>query len=433
MPRCHKPDDGARRDVRHKTRHRGITYRERADGERTYFVYAEGRQVAIKGGEREALAVQARFRSRLARGERVSNGNVPFEVVAEEWFAQKTKLRARTRVGYRAALDNHLLPFFGGRKIGRITYEDVAEFIVTMEKKRPITKRNPDARLHGWTIQGALTPLGGIMRYAVRKGHIAANPVELLEKEERPQKVERDTRILDRGEIEKLVASADEKYRPIIFTAVFTGLRLGELLGLRWRDVDLTGGVLRVRRQVTPTGEVVEKTKTAAGRREVWLADDVARTLAEVWAASDYSGDDDCVFASLTGTPLQGRNVLRRGLDPAAEKAGVTGEPKLRFHDLRHTYASMLIDSGCTPADVCAQMGHANPSITLERYTHLFSKADARARVVAAIAPNVASLWQVEGGNGRKNRVEEPAGNGSAKPKAEHAGINGNGRVVFPS
>lgn len=166
---------------------------------------------------------------------------------------------------------------------------------------------------------------------------------------------------------------------------------------------------------MTPKGEVVEQTKTDAGRREVWLADVVAKRLAEIWAATDRSGDDDYVFATANGTALG--NVLRRGLNPAAKKAGITAEPKLRFHDLRHTYASMLIDRGCTPADVCSQMGHANPSITLGRYTHLFNRTDARARVVAAVTPNVATSWQVEIGNGRKNGASHAATNGSAKPK----------------
>jgi integrase len=310
-------------------------------------------------------------------------------------------------------------------KIGRIRAETVAEFVAAMEQKRPRGRKDPRARLKGWTVQGALTPLSGIFKYAVRRGYVGFNPVQQLERDELPKKNEREKRIIGPGEIKALLAASPEqswrlaaaanRYRPILFTAVYTGLRFGELLGLRWGDLDFTKGVLRVRRQVTQKGEAVDYTKTEAGRREVDLAPEVASALAKLWASSRYS-DDDYVFASTTGTPLNYRNVERRGLDVAAATAGIRGEPKLRFHDLRHTYASMLIDGGATPEDVCAQMGHANPSITMRTYTHQFNARRARDRVLAAISPNVASLWQVEVGTNGNGIVEALDGNGLSEP-----------------
>jgi integrase len=418
------------RDARRKTRYRGISYRERADGTRTYYVYAGGRHVAVQGGEAEAKAKQAELRTRVARGETVATGNVMFEHAAEEWLASKTRLRARTRAGYRAALDNHLLPYFGGMKMGRIRAETVAEFIRDMERKRPQGRKRDD-RLSGWTIQGVLVPLSGIVRFSIRRGYMGFDPLAQLEREERPTKPRREMRVLAPDEIRALIVAASTRYRPLLLVAVSTGLRLGELLGLRWGDVDLTSKTIRVRRQVTPTG-TIEEPKTAASAREVMIVPEVERALADVWGNTPHSRDDDPVFASSVGTPLSQRNVTRRGLQAAVKAAGLRA-PTPRFHDLRHTYASMLIDRGCTPEDVCAQMGHTNPSVTLSIYTHQFDKARSRERILAAITPTVASLWQVEVGNGEELGEDDSSGIGSNRPFDVEAGSRRNRGDDFPS
>jgi integrase len=179
----------------------------------------------------------------------------------------------------------------------------------------------------------------------------------------------RTKRILEENEIQKLIETAPTKYASIIRTAVFTGLRLGELLGLKWSDVDFARGVISVRRQLTQQGDLTEP-KTASGRREVVMFPDLGRFLREHRLASAFSADDHFVFTTREGTPhLQG-NVTKRGLAKAATAAGLnqSGEPTLRMHDLRHCFASMLIREGADVVFVSRQLGHANPAITL-RYT----------------------------------------------------------------
>jgi integrase len=179
----------------------------------------------------------------------------------------------------------------------------------------------------------------------------------------------RTKRILEENEIQKLIETAPTKYASIIRTAVFTGLRLGELLGLKWSDVDFARGVISVRRQLTQQGDLTEP-KTASGKREVVMFPDLGRFLREHRLASAFSADDHFVFTTREGTPhLQG-NVTKRGLAKAATAAGLnqSGEPALRMHDLRHCFASMLIREGADVVFVSRQLGHANPAITL-RYT----------------------------------------------------------------
>jgi integrase len=226
--------------------------------------------------------------------------------------------------------------------------------------------------LKPWSIRGqALTPLSGIFRFAVRKGWRSDNPIRNLEADEKPAIESRQKRILEEKEIRQLIEQTPAKYRPVIRTAVFTGLRLGELLGLKWSDVDFGAGMIRVQRQLTQQGELAQP-KTASGKRQVVVFPDLARYLREHRLSSPFSAEGDFVFATREGTPFLQGNVTKRGLDKGAAKLNRVGEPKLRMHDLRHCFASMLIAAGADVVFVARQLGHANPAITLRVYAHLF-------------------------------------------------------------
>ena len=127
-----------------------------------------------------------------------------------------------------------------------------------------------------------------------------------------------------------------------------------------WSDVDHDAGVIRIRRQADRKGQLVEP-KTPQAKRDVVLAPTLAKMLRLHRMASRYKTDDDLVFASATGRPMNGRNVSRRGLDKALANAALG---KIRFHDSRHTYASMLVSEGLNVVFVSRQMGHASPDTT---------------------------------------------------------------------
>src|SRR4051812_34342031 len=123
------------RQKRHRTRYRGITFREKADGSRTYFVYAQGLQHPVDGGEQEAVAKQAELRGRVARGERVASSNIRFREMAQLWFASKRKLRPWTLKGYEDVLNRVLIPRFGNMKVDEISVEHVASLIRDLENQ----------------------------------------------------------------------------------------------------------------------------------------------------------------------------------------------------------------------------------------------------------------------------------------------------------
>jgi integrase len=255
-----------------------------------------------------------------------------------------------------------VLPRLGRRKLASLEVEDVADLLADLRRKG----------LAPWTQRGVLTVLGRVLGTASRRGLIAANPCSALERNERPKVTRAEFPSLDRESVGRLIASTPQRYRPLVSVSVLTGIRQGEALGLQWADVDTREGVLRVRRQLSRSGELVEP-KTNAARREVPMPPSLARMLAEHRLASPYSRETDYVFASSVGTPLAVRNIARRGLEAATRRAGL---PRLRWHDLRHIAASALIEQGASPSYVARVLGHSSPAITLSTYAHVFAKVE---------------------------------------------------------
>jgi integrase len=285
---------------------------------------------------------------------------------------------------HRYHLDRHLLPELGPRLIRHITTADVADLLDGVRDRGRSEK----------TIAGALATLESVMRFAVRNGWIADSPVAKLESDERPRPARRTQRVLGRDEIARLMGACLPAYRPLIATALLTGMRLSELLGLIWDDIDFTGGSARVRAQLSrartgaPARRVAPKTPSAA--RDIPLAPQLATVLREHRSASTHRAGGDWVFATRNGAPLSQRNVQRSALTRAARVAGLDDDSRaLGFHVLRHTFAShLIVDLHLDVVQVSRILGHASVSTTLDVYAHLFDEArhaaDIRARMAGS-------------------------------------------------
>ena len=365
---------------RHSTRNRGISFRLKANGSRSYFVYAQGRHIPVDGGEREALALQAEMRGRSARGERVAARSVKLAALAEEWYRSKGALREATLSDYRADLNNVILPRLGHLKVGRVTADVIAALIHDLRGKG----------LSGSRIKNILKPLNGTLKLALRRSLISQNPYEQLTADERPTSRNREHHIWSPEEINKLIDASkalarerDSKYdySLLLYVAVYTGLRLGELLGLRWRDLDLKRGAIDVRHQISREGKLVEP-KTRQAIRTVPLPADMTAALKRHKLASPFSADTAFVFASKTGTALNRSNVRNRGLAPALEAAGLSGRtPMITFHDLRHAFASIMIAQGITSIVLAKVLGHTDSRTTERIYIHVFDRERTEDRV----------------------------------------------------
>jgi integrase len=312
----------------------------------------------------------------LETGQVPASPRLRFDTVAARWserfeaMVEAGERHPRTYEAHRFHLDHDLPPRLGSRRIASLGVEDVAHLITDLRAAGRSAK----------TTANALGTLQSVLRFARRRGWILADPVELLEPEERPHPPRHSRgRVLGQAEIERLLDACPSRGRILVETALFSGLRISELLGLIWADIDFAAGLIRVRAQLSrahreePAHRVAPK--TPASVREVPLVPQLSDRLAAHRRATPFAALTDWVFVTSRGTPFGERNVARRVLKKAADAAGLNddGRAALRFHDLRHTFAShLIVDLGLDVAQVSRILGHASITITLNVYTHLF-------------------------------------------------------------
>jgi integrase len=269
---------------------------------------------------------------------------------------------------YRSTITAHLLPAFGAMRV-----EDVSA--ATIERWRAELPPTLSPR----TKNKLLIQLHGIFRRAQRVYGLPGNPMAEIERHRhRPSG---DIQVFSVEEVLALVRAAEsEQDAAIYMTAAFTGLRRGELLALRWRDVDFEASAIRVRASYSGGARTMPK----SGRvRSVPMAPDVGRVLAHLGQREHFASDHDLVFAGETGGYLDG-SALRRRYDRALQRAGLR---PLRFHDLRHTFGTRMIGRADIRR-VQEWMGHADIQTTM-KYLHYVPRHDDAALVADAFRPSV--------------------------------------------
>jgi integrase len=273
-----------------------------------------------------------------------------FAEAADEWLRYVKHDRDRkpsTIVGYKAILRAQLLPAFGDEPIEAITTEMVESWLAGFDRA-PATRTK------------ALVLLSGIFKRARKVYGLPTNPAAEVERP--PMRQSGDIDVFSLEEVMALVRAASSTQDGAIYlTAAFTGLRRGELLALRWRDVDFSNQVVRVRASYADGTLTTPKSGKV---RSVPMAPDVAEALAKLGQRENWTSDDDLVFVGPSGSYLDGR-ALRRRYDAALKRAGLR---KLRFHDLRHTFGTRMIGKADIRR-VQEWMGHADIQTTM-KYLH---------------------------------------------------------------
>lgn len=283
-----------------------------------------------------------------------------------EWLRYSEVDRAcspGTMRGRRSSVRVHFVPAFGSMAVEDVTTRDVERWRASLPERLSARSKNK-----------LLTELHGVFKRAVKVWELPGNPVAAVEPlRERPSV---DLEVYSPEEVLALVrAAACEQDAAIYLTAAFTGLRRGELIGLRWRDVDFAGSVIRVRRAYSYGALTVPKSGRA---RAVPMAPEVAAALARLGDRGFALGEDDLVFVGDLGGYVDG-SALRRRYDTAIERAGIK---RLRFHDLRHTFGTRMI----AVADIVRVkewMGHADIDTTM-RYLHFAPRPEDAALVAKA-------------------------------------------------
>ncbi len=292
-----------------------------------------------------------------------------FHEFAEQWWLRNEKqLRPSTRTDYRWRLEKHLLPYFADMPLTKITYDTVERYIAA--------KLAEDEPLSARSINMTLTLMAAILEGAVERELISRNPAKGKSRRAREREPKRS--YLDTAaQIEALLAAAGKlddgaredrrhvRRRAMIAALTFGGLRISELCGLRWRDVDLAGGWLQV-----------EDSKTDAGRRKVKIRGALRGELLAVKMDHETVDQDAFVFPTSTGARFTTNNVRKRVLAPAVDLASeqlvergfAPLSEKITPHSLRRTFASVLYAIGEDPGIVMDEMGHTDPALALRVY-----------------------------------------------------------------
>jgi integrase len=330
---------------------------------------------SFRGSKREAQLKLAALITSVGAGSYVEPSK---STVAEFVRARVTQWEAagdisgRTAQRYRQLVENQIAPHIGAKALQKLTRLDIEGWHNALHQ----------GGLAPRTIGHAHRVLSKALSDAESDGLVVKNVCKLRKA---PKVAESEMVIVQ--DVPGLVAKLrGSRLCAPAMMALFTGMRLGEVLALRWGRVDLDRKVIEVREALEPTkaGIRFKAPKSKAGRRDITLPDLLVDTLREFRKAqlevrmqlgAGRLPDDALLFANLDGEPLQPSNVS----SDWGELAGRMGIPEVTFHGLRHTHASQLISSGVDIVTVSKRLGHAKPSVTLAIYAHMFQKDDAKA------------------------------------------------------
>ena len=282
---------------------------------------------------------------------------ITFQKLAEEWVESyaKAHVRPSTLSTYRWLLDYHLLPAFGDRALTTLTPKDIQAYLA--EKVQQVAPK---------TVNHGLVLLKEILEAAVAWGRVPTNPAKQVRKAAVPH---REATLWTAAEIQRFLVAADDTWRPLFLTAVFTGLRLGELQAMAWTSQNrpnFTTNKIEVTCSYNDRTRRLGPPKSERSVRTVDIVPSVRQTL----LALQQSETGPLVFSGERGGPMP-PSVLARAFHATIKRAGVA---RIRFHDLRHTFASLLIMAGKHPKYICSQMGHHSAAFTLDTYGHLMDR-----------------------------------------------------------
>jgi integrase len=328
----------------------------------------------IFGTRREAERFLREQQVAVQRGTHINPADTQrqFSYLADAWRATWIDLEPKTAAGYESILNRHVLPRWADAKVGAISAEVVQKWINDLAA----SGRNPK------TVSNVYGVLRAVLNVAVERNYIPANPCAVVRLPRRAGH-QRVQLFLTAQEVEALAEAITPRYRLLVYAAAYTGLRAGELHALRRRDVDLLHRKLRVSRALkdintsSPNipdeskGLIFGPTKTGASR-SVGLPRFLADMLAD---HIDPLGPDDLVFTSREGEPIRQTNFMRRHFKPAVRAALPAEKHRLRFHDLRHTCAALLIAADAHPKAIQEHLGHRDIQTTFNVYGHLLPSA----------------------------------------------------------
>lgn len=320
----------------------------------------------VTGIKRDAETRLSQLLAEYGKGNAPSRGTLTVADLLHQWVdgRVRTNCAPRTIESYHSTVELHLIPNLGHYQL-RHLQPSMIESYYSKACERLSAK---SVLYHHRLLKQAL-------KYGCQQGCLGRNPADLV----RPPKPRRKPmRTLTQGEVADLLSAASGNYHyPVIYTAVSSGLRQGELLGLRWRDIDIASRSISVNRSLYKRGGKCQflEPKTGHSRRRVAMTSKLAAFLGEYRLEREHLchelgktvTPDDLVFATTEGKALD-PSVVTHNFTKIMKRAGLE---HVRFHDLRHTFASLMLQRGANPKVISEALGHASVAFTLDIYSHI--------------------------------------------------------------
>ena len=322
------------------------------------------------GSQKELLAKLHRNIEEYRDVDLREESKMPLGEWLDRWLEEYAapSVRPSTLEGYRGYVERNIKPRLGNKPVGKITVEDIRQLYRELQEHgRQEEHPQYGYKLAGSTIRRIHGVLHEVLDAAAQENLIARNPTDGITL---PRKKAAPKQVLNNAQLERFMTAIqeDKVWHDFFYTELTTGLRRGEICGLRWEDFDEAEGTLKVNRSVSTrkAGSLeVGETKTNKGRRTISLPDSTAQRLRE----RKKTAISDWIFPN----PLHPEEPVNPGYAYNRMKTVLknTGLPSIRFHDLRHTFATHALAGGVDAKTLSGILGHTNASFTLDTYTHV--------------------------------------------------------------
>ncbi|KAA0565315.1 site-specific integrase [Bacillus sp. CH30_1T] len=315
--------------------------------------------------KKEANAFLVESQSAIIKGSFIEPSKSSYKEFIVDWFENiKKKSIPRTADTHQILINKYILVHLEDVTLSKLNSMHIETFINRMH----------DKGYSPATIRKAFNIVNNSLDYAVDKGLVLKN---VAKKATLPKDEKKEMHIWNEDQVRTFLKTIkNENYFMLFYMALQTGMRQGELLGLRWKDVDLENHTLSVKQVLSHDAKkFYNGAKTNAGNRTIQLSETIvselkkhrAKTLQEKMLLGNDYVDYDLVICTPLGTQLNPPNI-RRLFNRLIKEAEV---PKIRFHDLRHTHATLLLSKGVNIKVISERLGHANIKITLDTYSHV--------------------------------------------------------------
>lgn len=286
---------------------------------------------------------------------------VRFGDFAEQWLAGQEHLSPQAQVDYALIIRNRLVPALGGTALGQVTTERLQDLVAAQGEQHA-----------AGTVRKTVAVLRRVLGGAVQRGYLRSNPCDGVSL---PRTEDREMLFLSAEEIEALAQAMPARYGTLVRFAAWTGLRAGECGALRLSDFTDGYASVRVMRSVGDVNGKLTEGKTKNRRNRVVGVPELLRDDLRAHVAARYphgATSDELVFPGERGGWLRHTNFYRLHFRPAVKNGLPAEKAALRFHDLRHTAAALLIGLGAHPLEVKERLGHSSINVTMDVYGHIF-------------------------------------------------------------